>query len=888
MEKLFLIDASGYLYRSYHAIGNMTNGRGDSTNALFGFIRSIVKLQKDFAPLSHIAAIFDGPRNKERREALYADYKAHREEMPGDLIYQMEWAREFCELAGIPQLTVPGVEADDTMGTIALWAAQQKTKVFLCTGDKDMVQIVDEHIVILNTWKENLIVDAAEVEKIYGIKPSQMVDWLAIVGDASDNVPGLAGFGPKTATQLLQEFGTLDALLAQPERVSAPKKRDTLIQQADIARLSRELVTLHTDVEFPHDPAFFQLKPTDIPRLKQFFAHHNFNTLLRELPEAEIQREAAVEVQYLLVDDEAALEELIKELSTSPEICFDTQADSERPMLAHLCGVSFCTQEGRAWYVPVNGQLGQEKVLQALKPLFENPTISFYGHNTKFDYQLLKNYEITIANLSFDTILASYLLSSHSRQHTLDGLALEYFDKRKINAEELIGKGKTQRLLSEIPCSQISNYCCEEVDYTFRLKQLLAPQLQQRHLDGVMNTIELPLIRVLAHMERTGIYIDVPYLEQLSQQIHKDISKLQMHIFQQVGQEFNLNSPTQLRHILENVLNIHLFRKTAKGATSTSADVLEDLRDAHPIIAEILDYRVLEKLRSNYVGALPAEVNPQTHRIHCNFTQFTAATGRLACQDPNLQNIPIRSQVGRQIRAAFRPNNPLWSLLAADYSQIELRLLAHFSEDPALISAFEAGEDIHTFTASQVFNLPIDQVTSQQRMSAKTVNFGILYGQGAFGLARQLRVPMKEASDFIHAYFNRYPRVLDYLESSKELARKTGRVLTITGRERLIPEIHSKNANLRNAAERLAINTPLQGTAADLIKLAMLQVNDSLHSQPLDANMLLQIHDELLFEVSDGASQPLAHEVKKIMEGVFSLKVPLIADIKIGKNWAEC
>ena len=888
MEKLFLIDASGYLYRSYHAIGNMTNGRGDSTNALFGFIRSVVKLQKDFAPLSHIAAIFDGPRNKERREALYADYKAHREEMPGDLIYQMEWAREFCELAGIPQLTVPGVEADDTMGTIALWAAQQKTKVFLCTGDKDMVQIVDEHIVILNTWKENLIVDAAEVEKIYGIKPSQMVDWLAIVGDASDNVPGLAGFGPKTATQLLQEFGTLDALLAQPERVSAPKKRDTLIQQADIARLSRELVTLHTDVEFPHDPAFFQLKPTDIPRLKQFFAHHNFNTLLRELPEAEIQREAAVEVQYLLVDDEAALEELIKELSTSPEICFDTQADSERPMLAHLCGVSFCTQEGRAWYVPVNGQLGQEKVLQALKPLFENPTISFYGHNTKFDYQLLKNYEITIANLSFDTILASYLLSSHSRQHTLDGLALEYFDKRKINAEELIGKGKTQRLLSEIPCSQISNYCCEEVDYTFRLKQLLAPQLQQRHLDGVMNTIELPLIRVLAHMERTGIYIDVPYLEQLSQQIHKDISKLQMHIFQQVGQEFNLNSPTQLRHILENVLNIHLFRKTAKGATSTSADVLEDLRDAHPIIAEILDYRVLEKLRSTYVGALPAEVNPQTHRIHCNFTQFTAATGRLACQDPNLQNIPIRSQVGRQIRAAFRPNNPLWSLLAADYSQIELRLLAHFSEDPALISAFEAGEDIHTFTASQVFNLPIDQVTAQQRMSAKTVNFGILYGQGAFGLARQLRVPMKEASDFIHAYFNRYPRVLDYLESSKELARKTGRVLTITGRERLIPEIHSKNANLRNAAERLAINTPLQGTAADLIKLAMLQVNDSLHSQPLDANMLLQIHDELLFEVSDGASQPLAHEVKKIMEGVFSLKVPLIADIKIGKNWAEC
>lgn len=888
MEKLFLIDASGYLYRSYHAIGNMTNGRGDSTNALFGFIRSIVKLQKDFAPLSHIAAIFDGPRNKERREALYADYKAHREEIPGDLIYQMEWAREFCELAGIPQLTVPGVEADDTMGTIALWAAQQKTKVFLCTGDKDMAQIVDDQIVILNTWKDNLIVDAAEVEKIYGIKPSQMVDWLAIVGDASDNVPGLAGFGPKTATQLLQEFGTLEALLAQPEKVSAPKKRDTLIQQADIARLSRELVTLHTDVEFPHDPAFFQLKPTDIPRLKQFFAHHNFNTLLRELPEAEIQREADLEVQYLLVDDEAALDNLIKELSTSPEICFDIQADTERPMLARLCGLGFCTQEGRAWYLPVNGQLGQEKVLQALKPLFENPNIRFYGHNTKFDYQVLKNYQITIANLSFDTILASYLLSSHSRQHTLDGLALEYFDKRKINVEELLGKSKTQRPLSEIPCSQVSNYCCEEVDYTFRLKQLLAPQLQQRHLDSVMNTIELPLIRVLAHMERTGIYIDVPYLEQLSQQIHKDISKLQMHIFQQVGQEFNLNSPTQLRHILENVLNIRLFRKTAKGATSTSADVLEDLRDAHPIIAEILDYRVLEKLRSTYVGALPAEVNPQTHRIHCNFTQFTAATGRLACQDPNLQNIPIRSQVGRQIRAAFRPSNPQWSLLAADYSQIELRLLAHFSEDPALISAFEAGEDIHTFTASQVFNVPIDQVTSQQRMSAKTVNFGILYGQGAFGLARQLRVPMKEASDFIHAYFNRYPRVLDYLESSKELARKTGRVLTITGRERLIPEIHSKNANLRNAAERLAINTPLQGTAADLIKLAMLQVNDSLHSQPLDANMLLQIHDELLFEVSDSASQTLAHEVKKIMEGVFSLKVPLIADIKIGKNWAEC
>ena len=888
MKKLFLIDASGYLYRSYHAIGNMTNEKGESTNALFGFIRSVIKLQKDFAPVTHLAAIFDGPRNKQRREALYADYKAHREEMPGDLVYQIGWAQEFCEMAGIPQLTVSGVEADDTMGSIALWAAQQNCQVYLCTGDKDMVQMVGDQIVILNTWKDNLIIDPAKAEEIYGVKPAQMVDWLAIVGDASDNVPGLPGFGPKTATQLLQEFGTLDALLDQPEKVSAPKKRGTIIEKADQARLSRELVTLHIDVEFPRDSSFFHLKPADLPRLKLFYANHRFSSLLRELPEAEVQRAAGIEANYAVVDDEASLQELVETLKACEEICFDIQATHERPMLAELCGIGFCTQAGRAWYVPANGQLGLHKIVQTFKPLFEDAHLRFYGHNIKYDYQVLKNYDIAIANLSFDTVLASYLLSSHSRQHSLEGLTLDYFDKRKMVSADLIGKGKSQLPLNEVPHHQVGQYCCEEVDYTFRLKQLLAPKLLERHLEAVMNEIELPLLRVLAHMERHGIYIDVPYLNQLSQVINRDISRLQIQIFQQVGEQFNLNSPSQLRHILENVLGLHLFRKTAKGAASTSADVLEELRDAHPVVAEILEYRVLEKLRSTYVSALPAEVNPNTKRIHCNFNQFTAATGRLACQDPNLQNIPIRTEVGRQIRAAFKPQNPLWSLLAADYSQIELRLLAHFSEDANLIRAFEAGEDIHTFTASQVFNVPLDQVTPEQRLNAKTVNFGVLYGQGAFGLARQLAIPMKKASEFILAYFDRYPRVLDYLESSKELARKTGRVVTITGRERLIPEIHSKNANLRNAAERLAANTPLQGTAADLIKLAMLQIDQVLKTQQIQAAMLLQIHDELLFEVPDQLAQKLANQVKQIMEQVMKLKVPLVADIKIGKNWAEC
>ncbi len=887
MEKLFLIDASGYLYRSYHAIGNMTNGKGESTNALFGFIRSIVKLQKDFAPVTHLAAIFDGPRNKERRTALYADYKAHREETPADLRYQIDWAREFCEIAGISQLTIPAVEADDTMGAIALWAAQQAVQVYVCTSDKDMVQIVDDHIVLLNTWKDNLIIDTAAVEQIYGIKPTQMVDWLAIVGDASDNIPGLPGFGPKTATQLLQEFGTLDALLAQPEKVSAQKKRETIVQQAGQARLSRELARLYTDVEFPREQAFFQLRSGDAPLLKQFYTNHSFNSLLRELPEVEAPRKVDA-AHYFLVDDATSLNDLMQTLRQHKEICFDIQATNERPMLAELCGVAFCTQEGRAWYVPTNGKLGLAQVISACKPLFEDPQIGFYGHNIKYDYQVLRNHGITIANICFDTVLASYLLSSHSRQHTLEGLVLEYFDKRLTAASAVTGKGKEQLPIARVPLDQLSNFCGEEVDYTFRLKQLLAPQLQERHLDNVMEQIELPLVRVLAHMEHTGIFIDIPYLEQLSQVINRDISKLQLHIFQQVGESFNLNSPIQLRNILENVLGIQLLRKTAKGATSTSAEVLEELRGAHPVVAEILDYRTLEKLRSTYVSALPAEVNPSTKRVHCNFNQFTAATGRLACQDPNLQNIPIRSKVGRQIRAAFRSNDPHWSLLAADYSQIELRLLAHFSEDAHLIRAFEAGEDIHAFTASQVFGVPIDQVTSEQRLNAKTVNFGILYGQGAFGLARQLAIPMKQAAAFIQAYFDRYPRVLDYLESSKELARTSGRVLTITGRERLIPDIHSKNANLRSAAERLATNTPLQGTAADLIKLAMLRVNDYLTAQNSDARMLLQIHDELLFEVPDQAAEELAQQVKRIMEAVMSLKVPLIVDIKIGKNWAEC
>jgi DNA polymerase-1 len=884
MDKIYVIDASGYLYRSYFAIRNMTNDKGESTNALYGFIRSVLKLIKDFEP-KYLVSVFDGPGGKGPREAIYADYKLHRKEMPADLRYQIQWAQEFCDLIGFPKLVITGVEADDTMGSIAKWAGSEGSQVYLCTSDKDLAQMVDDHVFLLNTHKENLLLDKEKVEEVYGVNPKQIIDLLSITGDASDNIPGLPGFGAKTAIALLKEFGSLDEILKNPEKVPGKKKQDTLIQEGDKAILSRQLVTINTDVDFPKEADFFLIKQPDRDNLNKFYTKMNFNSLIKEMGGATVHE---LEItSYQLVDDEESFQKLLAHLAIQKEICFTTEASSPNPISAELVGIGFCTEEKTGWYVPVNGHLGLDQVQKGLRPLFENPQIGFFGQNVKYDYNLLAKFNIVVKKITFDTMLASYVLEAQSRQHSLEHLILTRFGKVKTPISMLIGSGKNILTVQEAPILQVSQYCCEEVDYTFRLKQIFEKELKERKLDKVFFNIELPLLPVLARMERHGIYLDLTVLEKVSVKVLQEIDLLEKEIHLLAGENFNINSPKQLSEILFTKMGITATKKIASGH-STNAEVLEELSADNPIAKKVLEYRTVEKLRSTYIESLPAEINPKDNRIHPTFNQVVAATGRLSCHDPNLQNIPVRSELGKEIREAFRPEKQGWSYLAADYSQIELRLVAHLSEDPNMLEAFQNNEDIHTYTAATILGIPIGEVTKLQRFHAKAVNFGIIYGQQAYGLSRELGISMEEASNFIKKYFERYKKVQEFVEYCKEKSRKTGKAVTVTGRERALPEINSKNGQIRAAAERLAVNTPLQGTAADLIKLAMLKIDERVEKEKKIGYMILQVHDELIFEIPDFEIIDFKSIVKQNMESVFKLKVPLVVDISVGKNWKEC
>jgi DNA polymerase-1 len=814
--------------------------------------------------------------------------------MPEDLRYQITSAKEFCQLAGIPFLNIPEVEADDAMGSIAKWAESTSITTYLCSSDKDLYQLVNDKILMLNTRKDNLIIGCAEVEEIFGVPPRLIVDLLSMTGDSSDNVPGIPGIGGKTAAALLNQFGSLDSLLANPSQINGDKKRDSILAHVDMALLSKRLVTLDLAVDIPRIDSFYKRLTPSFNELKEFYSSMSFHTLMREMETARAidgpvpeQITEKVENEYLLIDDEIGLQNLLQFLSSQKEICFDTETTSIQSLQAEIVGIGFCIHPGKAWYIPTNGSLSRSHVLQAIKPLFENAQIGFYGHNVKYDYHILANYGIYVANICFDTIIASYLLNSHNRQHSLETLALQYFSKVTIPITALIGKGKNEVSMMDVPIKNVCEYCCEDVDYTCRLKKILEDQLDERGLTSLMQTIELPLLEVLVKMERYGIFLDIPCLQALSKDIYNCIDEVQQKIYALAGETFNLNSPKQLSHILQHKLNIVLPKKTATGF-STNAEVLESIKEQHPIAEALLEYRTLEKLRSTYLENLPIDVNPKTKRIHCTFNQSVAATGRLSCQDPNLQNIPTRTTIGSKIREAFRPQLEGWTYLAADYSQIELRLLAHFSEDPNLIQAFKNGEDIHAHTAAIIFNIPLSNVTKEQRDRSKAVNFGILYGQQAFGLAKELRIDIKEAAAFIEMYFKRFPHVKNYIEQSKQIARETGKAITYSGRQRLIPEINSKNVPLKMLAERLAVNTPIQGTAADLIKLAMLKINKELVNKKLQGYMILQIHDELIFEVPQTEVDVFTPLVKDAMENVYSLKIPLIVDIALGKNWKEC
>jgi len=860
----------------------MTNSDGASTGALYGFIRSVQKLQKTHQA-AHMVAVFDGPENKRSRQSLYAAYKAHRKGAPEDLFPQFAWAEEFCKAAGIPTLCVEGVEADDTMASAAVWAKEQGARVYLCTSDKDMMQLIDDSITLLHPAKDYAEIDAKGVEAQFGVRPDQMRDLLALMGDSSDNIPGIEGFGPKTASTLLQEFGTLEALLAHPERVKGEKKQEALRSQKDQALLSQKLATLDCEIPIPKDPAFYALHEGDREALVALYQRMHFTSLLRELGEEPKTVSAPPEepVQYHLVDTLEKLEALFSLLSKQKEICVDVETTSLEPLDAEIVGIGFGVHPKEAWYVPVSSSL-----LPKIRSFFQTTSASFFGHNLKYDLRVLQEADCPLRSLSFDTLLASYLLAPQNRRHNLDELALEKFHKAKIPLVSLIGKGKAEKTLKEVPVPEVLAYCCEDIDYTCRLKELFEKELTPS-LRRLLHEIDLPLLPILAQMERRGVYLDADALALQGKALSRQIDILKAEIFSSVGEEFNLNSPKQLSHVLFTTLG--LKKPThARSAFATSADVLEELASASPIVEKILSYRTLEKLRSTYVEALPLAIHPKTGRIHCTFSQSVAATGRLSSQDPNLQNIPIRSPEGKAIRSAFRPQKKGWSYLGADYSQIELRLLAHFADDPVLKKAFAANEDIHASTAAHLFGVHLSAVTPDMRAQAKTVNFGVLYGQGPFGLSKQLGISHHEASSFIKTYFERYPSVQAFLEECKEKVRKNGYSETMTGRIRPIPEIHNKNPSIRAAAERLAVNTPLQGTAADLIKIAMIRLSQALEKGRFQGEMVLQIHDELILEAPDEEISSLTPLVQEIMQTALPFQVPLEVNVAIGKNWAEC
>ena len=893
MKDLYILDALSFLFRSYYAIRQMTNEGGESTNALYGFIRSVQKIVKDFSP-SHLVVVFDGPDNKQARTKIYPEYKANRTGMPEDLVRQLALAMDYCKYAGIPYLVEPNVEADDLIGTISKWAENKGTHIYICSNDKDLCQLISDKVVMINTHKDNLVTDSKKVKEIYGIKPKQMVDYLAIMGDKSDNIPGIPGFGPKTAASLLEEYETLNNLLKQLPTMKNRKQAEKIEKNRNQVLVSKQLAQLILDVSFPKKTSFFELNNPNTEKLTQLFHSMNFLTLLKEMQQKsslatttpskqkDLNKDS-VRLSYKVIDSTEELHSLIHMLKTKKVLCIDTETTSIDPMEAKLVGIGFGIEPGSAWYIPTNGSLGLTKVLAAIKPLLEKETIAFYGHNIKYDIHVLKNHGITIERICFDTLLASYLLAPQKGRHSLDELSLEKFGTVKTPIKDLIGQGKSQKSMLDVPIETVGNYCCEDVDYTCRLKNLLEKEIGKHHLEAILYEIEIPLISVLVSMERYGMYVDKKQLRTMSTEFAHRIKKIELEIYTLAKEEFNIKSPKQLAYILFDKLAI----KTSSKKKSTRADILESLQHDYPIVKKVLEFRKFEKLLSTYVNALNDQINPNTSRIHCSFMQSVTATGRLSCQNPNLQNIPIKTNEGKKIREAFKPDQIEWCYLSADYSQIELRLLAHFSKDPTLIAAFKNHEDIHTSTAATIFNVPISQVTKAMRSQAKAVNFGIVYGQQAFGLSQILGIEVKKASEFIEKYFEKYPYVKDFLNTCKSEVRQSGIAFTMNGRQRPIPEINNPNRMIRQAAERLAVNTPLQGTQADIIKKAMIEIAYALKKNCL-GHMVLQIHDELIFELPKKNVAQMEKVVGPIMENIIDLTVPLTVNIGIGKNWGEC
>lgn len=921
---VILVDGSSYLYRAFHALPPLTNSKGKPTGAVKGVINMMRRMQKDY-PQSTVVVVFDA-KGKTFRDDLYADYKAQRPPMPDDLRLQIEPIHNIIQAMGLPMLIIDGVEADDVIGTLALQATAAQQPVIISTGDKDIAQLVNEHITLINTMTNNYLDRAGVIEK-FGIPPELIIDYLALLGDKSDNIPGVPGVGEKTALRLLQGIGGLDAIYSRLDDVGTLDFRGAktmaakLEEHKALAYLSYQLATIKTDVEMPLHIGDLKNGTPDNDQLLALFQDMEFKSWVEEAlagsngaavaqpsaakatekdPEKASQEPAQPIGKATLVKDyqtvltEAHFADWLERLNTADLIAVDTETTSLDYMKAELVGVSVAVTPGQAAYIPfahdymgAPQQLSRDFVLEQLKPLLENPQINKVGQNLKYDMSVLAQHGINLQGIAFDTMLESYVLDSVATRHDMDSLALKYLNETTISFADVAGKGAAQITFNQVALEQAGPYAAEDADITLRLHQALWPQLvAEPTLATVFSDIELPLVPVLSRIERTGALIDSTLLFQQSQELAERLAELETEAWDLAGQQFNLASPKQLGEILFDKLGIPVLKKTEKGAPSTKEEVLQELALDYPLPKVLLEHRGLAKLKSTYTDKLPVMINSTTGRIHTSYHQAGTATGRLSSSDPNLQNIPIRSAEGRRVRQAFIAA-PGHKLVAADYSQIELRIMAHLSEDPSLLAAFKSGQDIHRATAAEVFGVATDEVTADQRRSAKAINFGLIYGMSAFGLARQLTIGRKQAADYIELYFARYPGVQNYMNTIRHTAAERGYVETIFGRRLYLPEINARNGMRRQAAERTAINAPMQGTAADIIKRAMVSVDDWLRQGTLKSRMIMQVHDELVLEVPESELQLIQAGLIQRMESAAELLVPLVVDVGVGDNWDE-
>ncbi len=897
-EKLYIIDGSSYFFRAFYAIQRLSNSKGFPTNAIFGFINMLLKVIETEKP-KYLAIAFDTGKATFRKE-LYSDYKANRQSAPEDLSVQIPKIFEAVDCFGITRLEKEGFEADDIIGTLALTAKARGMKVEIITGDKDMMQLVDDDIRIFDTMKDKRY-DIEGVKEKFGVLPTQVVDLLALMGDSSDNIPGVTGIGEKTAASLINEFGSLNGIYENLEKIKQDKRRETLKLERDNAFLSQKLATIHNEVPVALDLPSMEYRGPIASKLSVFLKEMDFHGLIKRLNLTESAGDSAAEPieasqnkNYTTVRDVAELKKILNSLEKQPIVAVDTETTGLDPHTAKLVGVSLAGVAKQAFYIPLGhidplthellpGQMSNDEAKALLKPFFENEKIKKVGQNLKFDSQIFKTWGVELRGIAADTLLESYLLQPEE-PHNLDALALKYLAHETIKYEDLTGKGKGQISFAEVSIEKATEYSAEDSDIAFRLHEKFAPEIQKNSLSPLYSEVELPLVDVLGSMEYLGICVDKEYLTKIQGTLSDEIGGIETDVYKQAGQTFNMNSPKQLSEVLFTKLQLPIVKKTKTGI-STDESVLQQLATQHPICQSLLRYRELMKLKGTYVDGLLAVVNPVTGKIHTCYNQTVAATGRLSSSNPNLQNIPDASDPKYDIRAAFLPEDNC-VLLSADYSQVELRVLADMSGDKELSRAFHNNEDVHDYTAKLIFKT--DTVTSDQRRIAKTINFGVVYGQTPFGLSKTLKISPKDAKEFIDKYFERYDGIKSFLASVVETSRKQGYITTKLGRRRYLPQINSSNRMVREMEERAAINMPVQGTAADMIKIAMVNIYRRLNAENWKSKMVLQVHDELVFNADKSEEKTLPEMVKTEMENALKLSVPLKVDIGLGKNWREC